>query len=148
MYFPYMLENTDTDLNTKNANGKIEEKTYSERPNTVLVIDMNVNSEDMSLSRVGEGNIKAEHEKRGLTEDRRAHYEKVPTVKTINRKKTETKIMIDDEDIITLCDTSTKAVVRHNFLRRHSEGVCMLRQLNIVSLVCLLFQQIPRATMP
>ena len=81
----------------------------------------------MSLSTVGEGNIKADHEKRGWTEDGRAYYEKVPTVKTMNRKKTETKIMIDDEDTITICDTPTRAVVRHNFFNKDTLcGLCQL----------------------
>ena len=87
-----------------------EGKGESERQKNVLdlVIEVNLNSGDMSLSsKVGGENL-AEPEKRNRMEDRGAYLEKVKTVK--NRK--ETKISIDDEDIITLCDRSTKAVVR------------------------------------
>ena len=98
----------DTDPNTKK--NMSEGKGESERQKNVLdlVIEVNVNSGDMSLSsKVGGENL-AEPEKRNRMEDRGAYLEKVKTVK--NRK--ETKISIDDEDIITLCDRSTKAVVR------------------------------------
>ena len=98
----------DTDLNTKK--NMSEGKGESERQKNVLdlVIEVNMNSGDMSLSsKVGGENL-AEPEKRNRMEDRGAYHEKVKTVK--NRK--ETKILIDDEDIITLCDRSTKAVVR------------------------------------
>ena len=98
----------DTDLNTKK--NMSEGKGESERQKNVLdlVIEVNMNSGDMSLSsKVGGENL-AEPEKRNRMEDRGAYHEKVKTVK--NRK--ETKISIDDEDIITLCDRSTKAVVR------------------------------------
>ena len=111
----------DTDLNTKK--NMSEGKGESERQKNVLdlVIEVNVNSGDMSLSSKvgGENCVEAyitekvgdnftEPEKRNRMEDRGAYLEKVKTVK--NRK--ETKISIDDEDIITLCDRSTKAVVR------------------------------------
>ena len=98
----------DTDPNTKK--NMSEGKGESERQKNVLdlVIEVNLNSGDMSLSsKVGGENL-AEPEKRNRMEDRGAYLEKVKTVK--NRK--ETKISIDDEDIITLCDRSTKAVVR------------------------------------
>ena len=98
----------DTDLNTKK--NMSEGKGESERQKNVLdlVIEVTMNSGDMSLSsKVGGENL-AEPEKRNRMEDRGAYLEKVKTVK--NRK--ETKISIDDEDIITLCDRSTKAVVR------------------------------------
>ena len=105
-------------------------KTEPERQKTLLVIEMNVKSEDLSLST--ESVCKTENvskcasvcksvcnevpEKKGwLVEDRRVNYQKAATVKRNNEKDKETKIVIDDEDIITLCDTSTKAVVRsHN----------------------------------
>ena len=98
----------DTDPNTKK--NMSEGKGESERQKNVLdlVIEVTMNSGDMSLSsKVGGENL-AEPEKRNRMEDRGAYLEKVKTVK--NRK--ETKISIDDEDIITLCDRSTKAVVR------------------------------------
>ena len=98
----------DTDPNTKK--NMSEGKGESERQKNVLdlVIEVTMNSGDMSLSsKVGGENL-AEPEKRNRMEDRGAYLEKVKTVR--NRK--ETKISIDDEDIITLCDRSTKAVVR------------------------------------
>ena len=102
-------QNTDTDLNReKNMSGG---KTERQKKVLDLVIEVNANFEDMSLSRtrVG-GDCLAEPERRSRPEDNRgAYYEKVKTGRTKKRK--ETKILIDDEDIITLCDRSTKAVV-------------------------------------
>ena len=100
-------------------------KTEPERQKTLLVIEMNVKSEDLSLST--ESVCKTESVSKCASacksvcnevpvvpvEDRRVNYQKA--VKRNNEKDKETKIVIDDEDIITLCDTSTKAVVRsHN----------------------------------
>ena len=100
-------------------------KTESERQKTLLVIEMNVKSEDLSLSTENVSKCASSvcksvcnevPEKKGwIVEDRRVNYQKAATVKRNNEKDKETKIVIDDEDIITLCDTSTKAVVRsHN----------------------------------
>ena len=100
------MQNTDlnTDLNRKkNMSGG---KTERQKKVLDLVIEVNVNSEDMSLSPTRAG----EPGKRSRPEDNRGvFYEKVETARTKKRK--ETKILIDDEDIITLCDRSTKAVV-------------------------------------
>ena len=92
-------------MNSKNikAVGKAEE--------LVMVIKRSMDSKDTTL--VSEDTMMIP-EKGGLLEEKNVN-ENDAGVSVKNKKKKEkkdTKIVIDEENMITLCDNSTKAVVR------------------------------------
>ena len=93
--------NSKTSKNTK-AVGKAEE---------VVVIKGNMNSKDTTL--VSEDTMMIP-EKGGLLEEKNVNENDVGVKKKKYKEmeKKDTKIVIDEENMITLCDNSTKALVR------------------------------------
>ena len=98
--------NSKTSKNIK-AVGKAEE---------VVVIKRNMNSKDTTL--VLEDTMMIP-EKGGLLEEKNVYengagvsVKKKRKEKKEKKEKKDTKIVIDEENLITLCDNSTKAVVR------------------------------------
>ena len=87
------------------AVGKAEE--------VVLVIKRNMDSKDTTL--VSEDTMMIP-EKRGLLEEKNVNENdagvSVKKKKKKEKEKKDTKIVIDEENMITLCDNSTKALVR------------------------------------
>ena len=94
--------NSKTSKNIK-AVGKAED--------VVVVIKGNMNSKDTTL--VSEDTMMIP-EKGGLLEEKNvnANDAGVSVKKKKKKEKKDTKIVIDEENLITLCDNSTKAVVR------------------------------------
>ena len=94
--------NSKTSKNIK-AVGKSEE--------LVVVIKRNMNSKDTTL--VSEDTMMIP-EKGGLLEEKNVNENDVGVKKKKNKEKEkkDTKIVIDEENMITLCDNSTKALVR------------------------------------
>ena len=89
--------NSKTSKNIK-AVGKSEE--------LVVVIKRSINSKDTTL--VSEDTMMIP-EKGGLLEEKNVGVKKK---KNKEKEKKDTKIVIDEENMITLCDNSTKALVR------------------------------------
>ena len=96
--------NSKTSKNIK-AVGKSEE--------LVVVIKRSINSKDTTL--VSEDTMMIP-EKGGLLEEKNVNENdagvSVKKKKNKEEKKKDTKIVIDEENMITLCDNSTKALVR------------------------------------
>ena len=96
--------NSKTSKNIK-AVGKAED--------VVMVIKGNMNSKDTTL--VSEDTMMIP-EKGGLLEEKNVNENdagvSVKKKKKKKKEKKDTKIVIDEENLITLCDNSTKAVVR------------------------------------
>ena len=92
--------NSKTSKNIK-AVGKSEE--------LVVVIKRSINSKDTTL--VSEDTMMIP-EKGGLLEEKNVNENDVGVKKKKKKEKKDTKIVIDEENLITLCDNSTKAVVR------------------------------------
>ena len=94
--------NSKTSKNIK-AVGKAED--------VVVVIKGNMNSKDTTL--VSEDTMMIP-EKGGLLEEKNVNENDVGVKKKKNKEKEkkDTKIVIDEENMITLCDNSTKALVR------------------------------------
>ena len=95
--------NSKTSKNIK-AVGKAED--------VVVVIKGNMNSKDTTL--VSEDTMMIP-EKGGLLEEKNVNENDVGVKKKKKNKekeKKDTKIVIDEENMITLCDNSTKALVR------------------------------------
>ena len=94
--------NSKTSKNIK-AVGKSEE--------LVVVIKRSINSKDTTL--VSEDTMMIP-EKGGLLEEKNVNENDVGVKKKKNKEKEkkDTKIVIDEENMITLCDNSTKALVR------------------------------------
>ena len=93
--------NSKTSKNIK-AVGKSEE--------LVVVIKRSINSKDTTL--VSEDTMMIP-EKGGLLEEKNVNANDAGvSVKKKRKEKKDTKIVIDEENLITLCDNSTKAVVR------------------------------------
>ena len=93
-------------MNSKNikAVGKAEE--------LVMVIKRSMDSKDTTL--VSEDTMMIP-DKGGLLEEKNVNENDVGVKKKKNNKekeKKDTKIVIDEENMITLCDNSTKALVR------------------------------------
>ena len=94
--------NSKTSKNIK-AVGKSEE--------LVVVIKRSINSNDTTL--VSEDTMMIP-EKGGLLEEKNVKENDVGVKKKKNKEmeKKDTKIVMDEENMITLCDNSTKALVR------------------------------------
>ena len=94
--------NSKTSENIK-AEGKAEE--------LVVVIKRNMDSKDTTL--VSEDTMMIP-EKGGLLEEKNVNENDVGVKKKKNKEmeKKDTKIVMDEENMITLCDNSTKALVR------------------------------------
>ena len=94
--------NSKTSKNIK-AVGKAED--------VVVVIKGNMNSKDTTL--VSEDTMMIP-EKGGLLEEKNVNENDVGVKKKKNKEieKKDTKIVMDEENMITLCDNSTKALVR------------------------------------
>ena len=96
--------NSKTSKNIK-AGGKAEE--------VVVVIKRNMDSKDTTL--VSEDTMMIPN-KGGLLEQKNVNENdagvSVKRKKKEKKERKETKIVIDEENMITLCDNSTKAVVR------------------------------------
>ena len=76
----------------------------------VVVIKRSINSKDTTL--VSEDTMMIP-EKGGLLEEKNVNANDAGvSVKKKKKEKKDTKIVIDEENLITLCDNSTKAVVR------------------------------------
>ena len=81
-------------------------KAVGKAEDVVVAIKRNMNSKDTTL--VSEDTMMIP-EKGGLLEEKNVGVKKK---KNKEKEKKDTKIVIDEENMITLCDNSTKALVR------------------------------------
>ena len=88
-------------------------KAVGKAEDVVVAIKRNMNSKDTTL--VSEDTMMIP-EKGGLLEEKNVNANdagvSVKKKKKEKKEKKDTKIVIDEENLITLCDNSTKAVVR------------------------------------
>ena len=85
-------------------------KAVGKAEDVVVAIKRNMNSKDTTL--VSEDTMMIP-EKGGLLEEKNVNANDAGvSVKKKKKEKKDTKIVIDEENLITLCDNSTKAVVR------------------------------------